>query len=197
MCGINTLMNTFTAEAFVLKNTNFKDYDKIYTLLSKDHSLFSLLAKGVRKSGSRRSASLDTLNLVSVSVRKSDSSDLNYLGEVKILNTFASIKLNLEKSKRAFTLAELALKSATPGQDTRQVFEVLKQGLTKLNDCADTLSEMNVATLKTELKILEVLGYGLNLEDLKRRAGTFENMQKLIASHISEIIGVKFKSKDL
>ena len=59
-------MNSKNFDALVIKSINFKDSDKIYTLLVKGLGKVSAKAKGVRKINSKRLSTLDTLNFIKV-----------------------------------------------------------------------------------------------------------------------------------
>ena len=63
-------MKKYNTKAIVLKSVKYKDADKIFTLFTKEYGKISAIGRGVRKINSRRSGNLDTLNYVSVGIRK-------------------------------------------------------------------------------------------------------------------------------
>lgn len=81
-------------DALVLKSINFKDSDKILTLLSKDLGRVSAKAKGIRKINSKRLSFLDTLNYVRVGLV--GEGDLKTVTEAKLVHSFPNLKKDLD-----------------------------------------------------------------------------------------------------
>ena len=80
-------MKKVNTVAVVLKSINYRDSDKIYTLLSKDLGKIPAIARGVRKISSRRAGNLDTLNLVKVGLSEG-LGGMRQIDEVSGLNSF-------------------------------------------------------------------------------------------------------------
>src|SRR3990167_5620231 len=126
-------MSRYTVEAVVLKFTNFKDSDKIYTLFTKDKGKIIATGRGVRKISSRRGGNLDTLNHVAVGLSE-NSSGYKTITEVKTLNSFKKLKGSLQNSVKGFYIAELVYSLLEEGQEHNEVFDLLVDSLNKLED---------------------------------------------------------------
>lgn len=154
-------MRNYSLQAIVLKNYNYKDADKVYTLLTLDKGKITATAKGVRKISSRRGGNLDTLNYVIVGITE-NGSDFKTITEVQLKNSFQNIKLSLEKSKMAYYVIELVYRFLAASEDQQAVFSLLLSALKKL-DSTTSLLNASILVNAFELKLMSLLGYELTL----------------------------------
>lgn len=152
-------MRKFNAECIVLRNSNYKDSDKIYTLYSKNYGKFTAFAKGVRKMGSRRGGNLDTLNHIAVSI--SETNDTYFLNEVVLKNSFAYLKSDLDRVPKAYYVIELLHRLLEEGETNTLLFSTLLKTLRLLNS-KNVPKELAVSYF--ELSLLKQLGFALNFE---------------------------------
>jgi len=125
-------MNSKNFDALVIKSINFKDSDKIYTLLVRGLGKVSAKAKGVRKINSKRLSTLDTLNFIKVGLV--GESDLRVLTETSLIYSFSNLKGNLEKLKTAYYFLELVNKLLQESSEYDEVFELLLKCLKRLDE---------------------------------------------------------------
>ncbi len=181
-------MARFNTEAIVLKKINYKDADRIYTLLSKDRGKISATAKGVRKISSRRSGSLDTLNYITVNLAE-DIRGYKTVQEVKLLESFKNIKKDLKKSLAGYYMIELVNKSVEEDADAHKVFDLLKTMLGKLNeDGANITFFVN----KFEVLLMKNLGYEISLDKLRSFGRT--QLDESIKKHVRDVLDTDFRS---
>jgi len=107
-------MKKINTVAVVLKSINYKDSDKIYTLLTKDLGKISAIARGVRKISSRRAGNLDKLNLVKVALSEG-LGGMRQIDEVSGLNSFRGLKNNYGLSTKCSYVIELLHKTTEAG----------------------------------------------------------------------------------
>ena len=81
-------MRTYTVEGIVIKRQNIGEADKLITLFTETLGKITLLARGIRKSSSRRVGSLELFNQVKVSAARGRG-ELDTLTEVQLLNSFS------------------------------------------------------------------------------------------------------------
>lgn len=141
--------------AVVLKNINFKDSDKIYTLFTRDRGKISAIAKGVRKINSRRGGNLDSLNYINVHINPHKSGQ-NYITEVSVIDSFKNVKQNYELVKDSMYITELINRFTWEDENTHKIFDLLVKTLTLMNTNYD---KDEVLTNKFEIKLLKFLGY--------------------------------------
>ena len=157
-------MKKYNTQAIVLKNIKYKDADKIFTLFTKDYGKISAIARGVRKINSRRSGNLDTLNLISLSIHEDDHSIRN-IEEAKTIESFRDLKKDLNKSVKAFYIAELILKSTEEDENIPRVFDLIVKTLRAINKNS---YEGDLFVCYFEMNLMKLLGYELTLDKCKK-----------------------------
>jgi len=154
-------MARYTVEAIILKFTNYKDSDKIFSLFTREKGKLSATARGVRKISSRRGGNLDTLNHVQVGISEGENEKYRIITEVETLNSFKNLKKSLKNSVKGFYITELIYRLIEEGQVSESVFDLLISNLGKLETHLDNeVSRVNAF----EIALLELLGYGLYLD---------------------------------
>ena len=159
-------MKNYNLEAIVLKSTNYKDSDKLYTVLSKDQGVVTLYARGVRKISSKRAGNLDTLNHINAKVSQQDSGWKN-VSEVSVLNSFKPIKSSLLVQSHAFYLLELAYRLIKDDESATELFDALLTSLKRLASTkggvkAGLSSYLVINTF--EVYLMRTLGYEMSLD---------------------------------
>ncbi len=191
-------MQGFTTQAVVLKNINYQDTDKIYTFLSRDKGKITGIAKGVRKITSRRSGSLDSLNLVQVHLNPHQSGQ-NYITEVKTVETYKKAKEKLPLSKQGFYIAELINKFLREDDEAQGVYDLVIDILKRIENDGENLGlEIN----KFEIKLLVMLGYQPENTFMSRWKEAvdrkeFEQADRLIKGFMHEVLQEDIKSLEL
>jgi DNA repair protein RecO (recombination protein O) len=146
-------------DALILKSINFKDSDKIFTILTKELGKISAKAKGIRKINSKRLSSLDTLNYVKIGIV--GEGDIKTITEAKLIHSFSNIKKDFDKLNSAYYFIEILNKSIHESDQDSQVFDLVVK-------CLKRLDEIKYADSRVEnyfeFKLLEHLGYSLELE---------------------------------
>lgn len=169
-------MARYSVEAVVLKSVNFQDSDKIYTLLAKDKGKIIASGKGVRKISSRRGGNLDTLNHVVIGISESPKG-YKTITEAKTLNSFRDLKGSLNNSAKGFYLAELVYKLMDEGSEQNDVYNLLVSSLTKLNKHLNNeVSRVNAF----EIKLMDLLGYGLYLDQCVKTNKPYDDTWEVI-----------------
>lgn len=153
-------MYRFTTECIVLKNTNYKDSDKIFTLLSKDKGKIVVVAKGVRKIASRRKGTLDTFNHIRVGITESRNS-FDYLTEVVPITSFTELKNDLHSAVKGYYMLELCDRLLEPENSQTEVFELLLKVLRLLDKKA---LDASILVGYFELLLMKKLGYELRFD---------------------------------
>lgn len=149
-------MNSKNFDALVIKSINYKDSDKIYTILVRGLGKISAKARGVRKINSKRLSTLDTLNFIKVGLV--GESEIRTITEVKLIYSFSNLKNNLDKLKTAYYFLEIVNKLLHESPEYDSIFELLIKCLKRLDEKSfqDTRVENYF-----ELNLLNILGYSI------------------------------------
>lgn len=147
---------TYQTKAIIIKRFNFGEADKILTLYTPDYGKIHCLAKGIRKTISRKAASLELFNLASIFTVKGKNLDL--ITEAYIIDSFLDWRKNLNKVALAFQFCELCDRLSAENQENQSIFELLVNSLEKLRT-----DDLNLKGLSDgfKKKILELTGFGL------------------------------------
>ena len=146
-------MRTFKTEGIILRRRNFKDADRILTILTKDHGKLVIRASGIRRIPSRRSAHVELLNHCLVTLYQGHAFPI--LTEAQTLDSFSLIKEDLDKIGHAYHLCELVDGLCAENQENRQVFNLVYATLTQLSESLNAKELLH--TFQTEL--LSMLGF--------------------------------------
>jgi len=143
----------YRTEGVILKRTNFGEADKFLTLFSKHFGKIRLLAKGIRKTKSRKGGNLELFNWVKIYVAKGRNLDI--ITEVELIKPFKSWRQDLSRVALAYHLVELVERLTAEEAKSRQVFELLIESLERLGE------EKDLERLRTdfEVHLLEELGF--------------------------------------
>ena len=146
-------MAGYTTEGIILKRINFGEADKILTLFSKHFGKIHLLAKGIRKTKSRKGGNLELFNWVRIFAAKGRNLDL--VTEVEVIKSFQNWRKDLNRVALAYHFVELVDRLTAEEAKNREVFQLLVDSLEKLG------ADIDLEDLRDEFerKLLEELGF--------------------------------------
>lgn len=146
-----TSLRSFQTEGIILKKFDLQEQDRILTLYTRDRGKIGVLAKGVRKFGSKRSNHLDLFNLGTFQIHA--SSRHFYLTQCQSLENFSSLKNDLFLIAFASYAAELLEKLTAEESPSPSLFYLLKDTLFALQKTRFLIPE---AKKKQSFLILEI-----------------------------------------
>lgn len=155
-------MKRLTIEGIILKNVNYKDSHKIYTILTKEKGKISAIARGVRKISSRRSGNLDSLNEVKLSIGQ-DKSGFYTINEVSVINSYNTLKHALEFILTAMYFVELLDVFMESDHENLEAYKLLKSAFTVLSKNPE---RPEILVNVFEIRMLEMLGLGLDTRNI-------------------------------
>ena len=122
---------TFSNLALVIKRKNYGETDRLVTLISQEHGKFIVLAKGVRKLNSSKSAYLEPGNLVKAFFVKTKAMPL--LTQARLVKNTANILGSLNKIRRLMQVLEifdrLLVEEELENNIFKQVLKIRKMAL--------------------------------------------------------------------
>ncbi len=127
----------------IIHQTRFGEADKFVKILTQNHGLVDVVAKGARRLTSRKSSHLDNLNLIRFNTNRGGSPQ--YLSQVETVEAFPKIKSNLHKIRTCFYLTEVLKHTLVEGQPDNALFDALKQFLIQLNNLSDDESSRDLS----------------------------------------------------
>jgi len=143
-------MRYLTDIGFVLKRTNFGDSDRYITIFTKYHGKIEVMARGVRKITSRRASHVETINLIRFQSIKGSKNFI--LTEATVVKSYSALKNDLKCIEKIFLLCELINLLCPPHERHTEVFSLLDNLLTKIEDSG--LENVNFLAFQQNLLIL-------------------------------------------
>ena len=158
-------------EAVILRKKNFAEADKILTIYTRDYGKISCIAKGARRTLSRKSGHIELGSWCKVFVAKGKSLDL--LTEVELKKAFGIENLTPEIANKIYHFLELADSLTAHNQKNKDVFILLVNFLKKV----DSEEDFNLLSSVFKIKLLASLGF-FSAENLEK-TGTSSFLKKL------------------
>jgi len=151
-------MNTRTAHkspAIVLYCLDYGESDRIVTFYTSDFGKIKGIAKGARRSKKRFSNALEPLSQGNALFSKKGSGTLAFIEGFDIIDHFANIREELEKTLISSYLIELVDKFTPEGKKNVELFHLLRNFLGLIN--AENPSEALIRFF--EIRLLKLTGY--------------------------------------
>ncbi len=140
----------------VLGGFPFGESNKVIKILTEDLGLIKIVANGIRKTTSKYSGSLELMNLVSVQVRKSKSSDLFTLREFELLKSYHGLREDYYIISSLYYISEFISKFFENDVPNIEIYNLLILFLELLENNKDNINELRWGYL---IKSLSILGY--------------------------------------
>lgn len=115
--------HSYKTQGIVLARRNFGEADRILILYTRDFGRVSLLAKGVRKPGSRKRGHIEVFSQISFSAAKTYGIDI--MTEAETVDSFEEIRTNLNKVSLAYYFCEAIGKTTHEGEENMELYERL------------------------------------------------------------------------
>lgn len=114
---------SFSSVGLVLAKVDYREADRIFFILTQDYGKLPFIAKGVRRTRSRKRGALEIFNLVKFEALRGKNLDL--ITEVEIVRSFDKVRKNLKKMTLAYYFSEVLLKILVEGEETKKVFDLV------------------------------------------------------------------------
>ncbi len=150
-------MSLTRTEAVVLKSTNYSETSRIYRLYTLSHGLQSLIAKGVRRRGSRISGILESFNHIEVVYFKKKNRNLFTLSQATSIETFRGLDNDIHRFYRASAMAEMVLRLGVEEDENEEIFLLLVRSLRSF--AKRPISSLGARLLSFMWGMLGPLGY--------------------------------------
>ena len=178
-------------EGIVLAALTLGEADKILTIFTKDYGKLEILAKNIKKIGSRRAPACDTLSYSKFAITKNK---VDHLTEVINISQFPKIKSSLTKLSQVFIAAEV-LNLITPvGVPNSTIFDAFLDFLLKLSE-ATNLHEAKVVRAAFQVKLLTEAGW-LGKDFQISNFAKFSNLDQFLTAKFESISGKRLKSAE-
>lgn len=156
-------------EGIILSISDYQESSRILQVLTKEHGLIGIIAKGCKsvKSPLRAACNSYTYGYFYIYYKENK---LSLLSNVDIINSYSNIRLDIELISYMAYLCDLTYQVVKQNDDSN-IFDILINALDKINNKLNPLIITNIV----ELKYLDYLGISLNLDSCVK-CGSKENI---------------------
>lgn len=146
-------------KGIVLKETPYSETSKVLNILTSDYGLIGVLSKGCKTMKSKLRGISNKMVYAEFTLKYKETG-LSTLTEGNYINSFKNIFNDIKKANYSFYLMDLIYQVVIENND-KKLFQLLEQGLIKINDGLSPELISNII----ELKLLKYLGVNLNLNN--------------------------------
>ncbi|MBN1382862.1 MAG: DNA repair protein RecO [Deltaproteobacteria bacterium] len=146
---------THKTPAIVLRTLDYGESDRIVTFYTADFGKIKGIAKGARRSQRRFANTLEPFSCITILFSKKDDASLAFLENSDIIDHYAAIRADLEKTLQASYLVDLTDQFTLEGKANYLLFESIKDFLKLIDEghASDTLLRF------FEMRLLKYSGY--------------------------------------
>jgi len=154
-------------DALVLRAVDYRDADRIVTLLTERHGKVAVLARSARRSRKRFGGSLEPCALIEAEVRLGRG-EVGSIGHARVKRSFPGILTDLTRITVAGAALELVREALPVRHAEPEILEVTLEMLGRLEGMTESAEEL---LLSFSARVLSRLGFEPNL-DTCARCGT-------------------------
>ena len=151
-------MPTYVTEGLVLRRVDYGEADRILTVLTREHGKIGVIARGVRKAGSRMAAHTDLFARSRMELARGRG-ELDVLTSAQTLGSAAPLA-DARRAACAAVCAELADRVLESNAVDEEVVDLVA---TALSDCTDGSRDPRLALLWLTRRMIDRLGYAPQL----------------------------------
>ncbi|MCS7088911.1 MAG: DNA repair protein RecO [Thermoflexales bacterium] len=146
-------IRAYSTPAIILRRADFGEADRVLTILTPEHGLKRVLAKGVRRVTSRKAGHLELFARAQLLLARGRQLDL--VTQAELLEPHRALREDLQRGALAHYICELAERFASAETDSAALFHLVAETLLALCEAADPL----LIARAYELHLLTLEGY--------------------------------------
>ena len=147
-------MNLIKLKGIIIKETTYKENDKIVTILTDDLGKIACIARGAKRTNSPILANSQYLVYSEFVLYK--SKNFYYINSAEVINTFYNLRINIDKLTHIFELTRIINSVTDENQDTSLVLKLFLNTIYAI-DKYDKDIEFLIAVFK--IKLFQILGF--------------------------------------
>jgi DNA repair protein RecO (recombination protein O) len=146
----------YRTHAVVLRRRDFRDADRILTVFTPNYGKLELIAKGIRKTTSRKAGHLELFGHSALLIAQARTWDI--VTEAVSVESFPGIRIDLDKISQANYISELIDCFSETGDESQPMWDLLIFTLHELNEFAPGY-DASMLQHWFELNLLSLAGF--------------------------------------
>ncbi|HEY8674886.1 MAG TPA: DNA repair protein RecO [Candidatus Dormibacteraeota bacterium] len=151
-------MPTYLAEGVILRRVDYGEADRILTVLTREHGKIGVIARGVRKAGSRLAAHTDLFARSRMQLARGRG-ELDVLTQAETIGSAAPLA-DARRAACAAVCAELADRVLESNHPDAETYDLVVDAL---SDCTDSTRDPRAALVWLSRRMIDRLGYAPQL----------------------------------
>ena len=143
----------YRTDAIILRRSDFGEADRLLTVFTPERGKLRLLAKGVRKTTSRKAGHVELFMLTDMLIAQGRTWDI--ISQAEIVEPYRDLRDDLDKTSYAYYLAELVDRFTEEHDANAPLFELLAVTLAHLSHTDDAF----IVLRYFELHLLSLTGF--------------------------------------
>ena len=145
----------YNTDAIILRRSDFGEADRLLTVFTVNRGKQRFVAKGIRKTKSRKAGHLELFMHTTMQIAKGKNLDI--ITQADIVEAFRALREDLDKISQAYYLSELIDRFTEEGDASFPIFELLALTLARIND--GDIEQQYLALRYFEVILLNLAGY--------------------------------------
>ncbi len=174
---------SYKITGLILGRFNYREADRVLTILTRHRGKKKILARSVRKLTSKRAGQVEIFNRIRGQVHRGKGWDI--LGEVGECSSCKTVRQSLAKISTAYQMCELVDRLVPEEEENKVIYDFLLRCLKKLDEKKEIPPDF-LAYFK--MKLLSLTGFWPEDKPMARQK---------VDTFIEELIHSKIKSKEL
>lgn len=175
-------MNLIKTKGIVIKEVQYKDNDKIITLLTDELGKVSCIAKGAKKNNSPILANAQYLVYSEFVLYKSNN--FYYVNSATVINTFYNLRIDLDKLNYAFELTRLVQNVTDENEDTTKVQKLLLNTLYVIQNLD---RNMKIIISAFKIKLFSIIGFTPLINKCNTCGQALEKKDKIFYDYVRNV----------
>ena len=143
----------YRTDAIVLRRSDLGEADRLLTLFTAQRGKLRVVAKGVRRPGSKKAGHLEPFTLVNLLLAR--GRELDIITQAEAVRTFPQIRADLLRLGLAASVAELIDRFGIQESDSHDLFQLAADTLDRL----DREAEPEAALRYFQVRLLDLVGF--------------------------------------
>ncbi len=145
----------YNTDAIILRRSDFGEADRLLTVFTPQRGKLRLLAKGARKTKSRKAGHIELFTHTTLQAARGRNLDI--LTQADTVESYRTLREDLDKISHAYYVVELVDRFTQEGDPACPIFQLLALMLARLND--GSAAQQYLALRFFELHLLGLTGF--------------------------------------
>jgi DNA repair protein RecO (recombination protein O) len=144
----------YKTEAIILRRQDFKEYDRLITVLTPTYGKFTVIAKGVRRPTGRMAGHVELFSRSQMMIAR--GRDLDILSQCELNEPYLALRDDLDCTAYAHYSVELLDRFTEPDEENTVLYNLLAGVLSAI---AEHAADLRLIARFYELRLLAVVGF--------------------------------------